>query len=1740
MTSDVVEGTLESESLPDASDQIQEPLFQEIIDPRKTSPTSSASVKDMSGMVSHLTGDLEGYLDKTPAVYDYSTDQIGEPLHQEIRITRKTSPTSSESVKDMSGMVSHLTGDLEGYLDKTPAVSDYSTYEDVVQERFEEVMLRKVVDVDDKPSDTFQSGKLESSLETSPMDEFDSSSPKEELDHRLPKDELDHSPPKVEWGQDDSQSLASEAVTSDVVEGTSDSQRLPDASDQIQEPLLQEIIEPRKTSPTSSASVKDMSGLVSHLTGDLEGYLDKTPAMSGYYTYEDVVQERFEEITLRKVVDVGDKHSDAFQSGKSESTLEASPKDELLHSSSKKWIACSPEQPEEPLLEGFAIVRKASLTPSAPVMDMSSMVSHLSGDLDQYLEKMPILNQSASQGIFAQSQETPFHEVKIGQRISQSKASVKDLSGMVSHLSGELEQYLEEMPVVSDHLLSQVIVQERFEEVVLKRTIVNEKESEVSVTVQHEKPEIRAQAIYDEEGVSNYGQFNILAPTLSQDQTSFEDMQISPDRRPSEDFSADIKAELEVNPEYKRYRQTSPVVDNFTFCTGINTLQIEYQRESSNEAEFDMHVSSKLDEESPIAISNEFQSKDLDDSPEIDGVEDDVGSNSSRDILHSCADEEQEHEGYPELPPPIPSIQEDNAVHSHSKTPTTCDPVTGKLSGPSFQAQSKVSMQDEQKTVSSETEGIYTPLRPSNIETLRSVVMDDVVNVCRRDSLEITPVKEDGSSHKSPDSIEPSPTKDSPCPDSLEGSPTGLRAELFSEPKQVAQFPDSLGSGTVVDFQREVDFERAYSSEDCDFEFNISSHTQCLPMPTKPSDPDNVDIDMDETNLETDQKQLTPEEKMFKMAAKIKTFDEMEKENKTKKEVRFALEESEDDKNLSQAQYDWVAERADPKDSGSDLTADSIPVLPLSPKPESHSSQEVELPQDVLKEDLPGTSNQEEDAFKNSEDYTKDAKDFVSMQTALDVCGEDYSDLSKCLISTEETGKEGMPSYSTPDDNTLSVVLDDTDGAHLIPSVKQDDHSADPPVCPPAVTQDLHVTDMEISTQEGDASHQDIQDAEYEALSPVDVHGDLVPWSADLEDDENFKAPVEAEERQVFGLTLEELPQRQTPDTTPGRTPTEEGTPNPFLFQEGKLFEMTRGGAIDMTKRSLEEEMEERAFFPINEDPVDEEPERGDRDARKDSKMDIIDSALKDQTNEEFDSSPQSSNSPAVPLADSGTPIFPRQESDSSDTSDPTIMDVDSAISTVRRSVYSDQDLESSDSSNEDEPQSVIEIASPTYDEPGHASVTEMTKPTASEISVSPHDNISVFSVEIKTKSKIPVKAGSLKSDISSAKKSATSLSSDHRSKSEAADVQDLSSTINARSFSESGPSLTKPKISSSRLPVKSKHRHSHPSSINEKVSISQEHTGTSHHPSKTPCVKDNSDLTGSGDLKPNERASLDPDTESRLVAGVPSSVTDDVFESRPHWDTCVETQMQHISDSTTPEQCQVDWQDDADRKEETLAIVSDLLGFSWTELAKELEFNEDEIQLVRSENPNSLQEQSQALLQRWVEREAKHATENCLIKRLTAINRMDIVHLLETQMNKSVQEQTSRTYAEIEKTLDHSEALSSVQEDVDSPRLVRRVESSQRQPPAVSEEDLSVASLLDVPSWSEALGHTHSESMHGDLLEELDITQDFITNPWAAREIRAGSSNEGLDRQKGIPTEKHKSCDRVHSWCYWTCSMGF
>jgi len=48
---------------------------------------------------------------------------------------------------------------------------------------------------------------------------------------------------------------------------------------------------------------------------------------------------------------------------------------------------------------------------------------------------------------------------------------------------------------------------------------------------------------------------------------------------------------------------------------------------------------------------------------------------------------------------------------------------------------------------------------------------------------------------------------------------------------------------------------------------------------------------------------------------------------------------------------------------------------------------------------------------------------------------------------------------------------------------------------------------------------------------------------------------------------------------------------------------------------------------------------------------------------------------------------------------------------------------------------------------------------------------------------------------------------------------------------------------------------------------------------------------------------------------------------------------------------------------------------FIQTELAQELEFSEKQISQIRNENPNSLQDQSHALIRLWKERDGKNAT---------------------------------------------------------------------------------------------------------------------------------------------------------------------
>ncbi|KAG7498075.1 ankyrin-2 isoform X17 [Solea senegalensis] len=700
-----------------------------------------------------------------------------------------------------------------------------------------------------------------------------------------------------------------------------------------------------------------------------------------------------------------------------------------------------------------------------------------------------------------------------------------------------------------------------------------------------------------------------------------------------------------------------------------------------------------------------------------------------------------------------------------------------------------------------------------------------------------------------------------------------------------------------------------------------------------------------------------------------------------------------------------------------------------------------------------------------------------------------------------------------------------------------------------------------------------------EALGPprteskgVTAKVDTDSWSAMREDDATFAARVKEEEQKILNLAVDRQSAQVTPDTTPGRTPTEESTPtsepNPFLFQEGKLFEMTRSGAIDMTKRSYEEEGGGFAFFQIGEHPL-EEPVL--EEAREESRRPAAEPEVglnltleikieeeeksKETTNSQPQSPPESDHTASK--ADASKSKIPKMGISASSKKDQTspegldtktdkpvnegsldvdtsfcdqmITNVQTAESTVTRSVYSEQGQESSDSSPE-EPQ-VVDTPKPTETGKSKQNASSSIKktPAKSQAKSTPRSKSTVPSQSKATsssttlkkeasftsdsKSRIPIKASTPKPDSSvkrvestQEKKLKVPVKKDTRRKSEtdagpSVNVKTKKTSFKAKSFcegestrptakKEQGRPLSvesaKSKGFQSRLPVRGK-------------SVQSSHSPHAPAPTKEkkrePCKKsldffeEISDeaaklvarLAQTGKENEQEVTATNSDDESSLIdqsiieretfSEMQFPPSADVFPIRPLWDDPVETQMQRIPDDTF--QSQVDPQDEAESREERLAIIADHLGFSWTELARELDFSEERINLIRIENPNSLQDQSHALLKHWAEREGKHAAETSLIKRLTKINRMDIVHLIETKITKSTQEETSsHTYAEIERTiaLDHSEGFSALHEDIDSPRPSRRAETSRRSPgsgqdvPMVSAEDLSssLSSLHD------------------------------------------------------------------------------
>ncbi|XP_035849607.1 ankyrin-2b isoform X7 [Sander lucioperca] len=1094
-----------------------------------------------------------------------------------------------------------------------------------------------------------------------------------------------------------------------------------------------------------------------------------------------------------------------------------------------------------------------------------------------------------------------------------------------------------------------------------------------------------------------------------------------------------------------------------------------------------------------------------------------------------------------------------------------------------------------------------------------SPLADDSFTISHRDSLDGSPLMEENSSHKSPDSIEPSPTKESPPHDSLESSPVEEKRHLcfpstlcppsksssHPEPSKATEFPhDALRGRLLRDHEASADDDSCEqtsqmtssgksplspdtpSSEEVSYEVNPNplDHT-FLSVPSKPAViPEDPEEEDKSDSYETKRK-ITPEEEMFKMAAKIKTFDEMEQDERSKKNSRKDLFPTAGAK-IGDDSYETIESTTGLLDGSHSNEVKNTTRTPATVTPEGphsvsdqhHSKSKLETAEEPIA--LPSVKADEDSTAKktaitsNAENRTDEQKE-ESLRKSRDSNGDD-KDGQESGVSRLQTGtvKQG------------NNVTDEVKG-------DQQEHT-EAGLIPVATGQTKEILKPEV------CEYDDTEEDD-EALEPprteskgVTARVDTDSWSAMREDDVAFAARVKEEEQKILNLVVDRQSLQATPDTTPGRTPTEESTPtsepNPFLFQEGKLFEMTRSGAIDMTKRSYEEEGGGFAFFQIGEQPLDEplleevrqegrrsaaEPEVGlnltlevktEETEDTEKSKEASDSQLQsppegDQSASKADASKSKipkmgiSASAKSTKKDQTSPEGLENKTDKNEnegsldvgkkSSDQMITTVQTAETTVTRSVYSEQGQESSDSSPE-EPQSVIEVPKPTGKSKQSASSSVKKTPLKTQAKSAPQgqgkstipspSHATSSSTTLKkeasfiseSKSRIPIKARPdstvKRAESTQDKKLKVPVKKDSRRKSEtdagpSVEIKTKTPSSKAKSFcegestrppakKEQGRPLSaesaKSKGFHSRLPVRGK-------SGQSSNSLTPTKEKNEPHKQSIEFFEEISDeaaklvarLAQAETEKEQEVAAANSDDESSLID--PSIIeretemqfppSGDVFPIRPLWDDPVETQMQRIPDDKV--QSQVDPQDEAERKEQRLAIIADHLGFSWTELARELDFSEERINRIRIENPNSLQDQSHALLKLWEEREGKHSSETTLIKRLTKINRMDIVHLIETKIFKSTQEDTSsHTYAEIEQTiaLDHSEGFSALHDDIDSPSPVRRTEAARRSPgsgqevPIVSAEDLSSS----LSSLHETMGRPETDSTAIGLLRNV------------------------------------------------------
>ncbi|KAF1611952.1 UNVERIFIED_CONTAM: Ankyrin-1, partial [Eudyptes robustus] len=198
------------------------------------------------------------------------------------------------------------------------------------------------------------------------------------------------------------------------------------------------------------------------------------------------------------------------------------------------------------------------------------------------------------------------------------------------------------------------------------------------------------------------------------------------------------------------------------------------------------------------------------------------------------------------------------------------------------------------------------------------------------------------------------------------------------------------------------------------------------------------------------------------------------------------------------------------------------------------------------------------------------------------------------------------------------------------------------------------------------------------------------------------------------------------------------------------------------------------------------------------------------------------------------------------------------------------------------------------------------------------------------------------------------------------------------------------------------------------------------------------------------------------------------------------------------------------DKADQKMVDIAEQLGLSWAELARELQFGVDDINRIRVENPNSLLEQSIALLNLWVSREGKSVKIENLYTALRNIDRSEIVNTLEGSGRQSRSLKGSWRYTDRDYSLSPSQmnGYASLQDELLSPASLHYTLPSPLRadqywnevaimdaiPMAATEQD-ALMEMSDMQVWSSGLTPSlvtaEDSSLECSKAEDSDATSE-------------------------------------------------